>query len=58
VLATGLFPPASEQAVAGARALLADPALPAGLRRILAEQSAEADRALACWAASREYPQG
>jgi aminopeptidase N len=53
VLATGLFPPASEQAVAGARALLADPGLPSGLRRILAEESAEVERALACWAASR-----
>ena len=52
-VARGLFPPVAPQTLAGARRLLEDPDLPSGLRRIVAEQADDVERALACRELSR-----
>ena len=52
-LARGLFPPIDPATREGALALLGDPDLPSGLRRILAEAVDEVERALHCREVSR-----
>ena len=52
-VAHGLFPHADPATLTAARALLADPQLPSGLRRIVAELTDDVERALACRELSR-----